>query len=88
MIGDQAAAEEEVRRGLRRDPSSTGMWEVAALLGRHYGTDDGRLERVADATRGQSAAGSIPAAVADLRHRHLPRLPRGRAGDRRGAPGA
>ena len=54
MIGDQAAAEDEVRRGLRRDPSSTGMWEVAALLGRHYGTDDGRLERVADATRGQS----------------------------------
>jgi O-antigen ligase len=54
MIGDQATAEEEVRRGLRRDPSSTPMWEVAALLGRHYGTDDGRLERVADATRGQS----------------------------------
>ncbi len=54
MIGDQATAEEEVRRGLRRDPSSTTMWEVAALLGRHYGTDDGRLERVADATRGQS----------------------------------
>ncbi|HEY8178731.1 MAG TPA: O-antigen ligase family protein [Candidatus Limnocylindria bacterium] len=53
MIGDQAAAEEEVRSGLRRDPSSTPMWEVAALLGRHYGTDDGRLERVADATRGQ-----------------------------------
>jgi O-antigen ligase len=53
MIGDQAAAEEEVRRGLRRDPSSTAMWEVAALLGRHYGTDDGRLERIADATRGQ-----------------------------------
>ena len=53
MIGDQATAEEEVRRGLRRDPSSTTMWEVAALLGRHYGTDDGRLERVADATRGQ-----------------------------------
>ena len=54
MIGDQATAEDEVRRGLRRDPSSTTMWEVAALLGRHYGTDDGRLERVADATRGQS----------------------------------
>ncbi|HEX6474279.1 MAG TPA: O-antigen ligase family protein [Candidatus Limnocylindria bacterium] len=53
MIGDQATAEEEVRRGLQRDPSSTAMWEVAALLGRHYGTDDGRLERVADATRGQ-----------------------------------
>jgi O-antigen ligase/tetratricopeptide (TPR) repeat protein len=53
MIGDQAAAEEEVRRGLARDPSSTAMWEVAALLGRHYGTDDGRLERIADATRGQ-----------------------------------
>ena len=32
------------------------MWEVAALLGRHYGTDDGRLERVADATRGQSVS--------------------------------
>ena len=53
MLGDQAAAEEEVRRGLRRDPSSTTMWEVAALLGRHYGTDDGTLERIADATRGQ-----------------------------------
>ena len=53
MIGDQARAEEEVRRGLQRDSSSTPMWEVAALLGRHYGTDDGRLERVADATRGQ-----------------------------------
>ena len=53
MIGDQAAAEDEVRRGLRRDPSSTTMWEVAALLGRHYGTDDGRLERIAEATRGQ-----------------------------------
>lgn len=53
MIGDQAAAEDEVRRGLRRDPSSTAMWEVAAMLGRHYGTDDGRLERIADATRGQ-----------------------------------
>jgi O-antigen ligase/Tfp pilus assembly protein PilF len=53
MLGDQATAEEEVRRGLRRDPSSTAMWEVAALLGRHYGTDDGTLERVADATRGQ-----------------------------------
>jgi O-antigen ligase/tetratricopeptide (TPR) repeat protein len=53
MIGDQAAAEDEVRRGLARDPSSTAMWEVAALLGRHYGTDDGRLERIADATRGQ-----------------------------------
>ena len=56
MIGDQAIAEEEVRRGLRRDPSSTPRWEVAALLGRHYGTDDGRLERVADATRGQSGS--------------------------------
>ena len=44
-----------MRRGLRRDPSST-TWEVAALLGRHYGTDDGRLERVADATRGQSVS--------------------------------
>jgi len=56
MTGDQATAEEEVRRGLHRDPSSTPMWEVAALLGRHYGTDDGRLERVADATRGQSVS--------------------------------
>ena len=54
MLGDQARAEEEVRRGLRRDPSSTAMWEVAALLGRHFGTDDGTLERVADATRGQA----------------------------------
>jgi O-antigen ligase len=53
MIGDQATAEDEVRRGLAHDTSSTAMWEVAALLGRHYGTDDGRLERVADATRGQ-----------------------------------
>jgi O-antigen ligase len=53
MLGDQATAEEEVRRGLQRDRSSTAMWEVAALLGRHYGTDDGRLERIADATRGQ-----------------------------------
>ena len=56
MTGDQATAEEEVRRGLHRDPSSTPMWEVAALLGRHYGTDDGRLERIADATRGQSVS--------------------------------
>jgi O-antigen ligase/tetratricopeptide (TPR) repeat protein len=56
MIGDQAAAEDEVRRGLARDRSSTAMWEVAALLGRHYGTDDGRLERIADATRGQPVA--------------------------------
>ena len=47
-----SAAEEEVLRGLHRDPSSTPMWDVAALLGRHYGTDDGRLERIADATRG------------------------------------
>ena len=53
MIGEQATAEEEVRRGLRHDPSSTAMWEVLALLGRHYGTDDGQLERVADATRGR-----------------------------------
>ena len=54
MIGDQATAEEEVRRGLRRDPSLHHHVGGGALLGRHYGTDDGRLERVADATRGQS----------------------------------
>jgi tetratricopeptide (TPR) repeat protein len=57
MLGDAAAAMGEVDRGERLAPGSTTVWEVAALLERHYGGDPEPLIRISNVVRGVPLAG-------------------------------
>jgi tetratricopeptide (TPR) repeat protein len=57
MLGDPDAAKAEVARGKQLSPGSTTIWEVAALLERHYGGDPEPLIRISNVVRGVSLAG-------------------------------
>jgi O-antigen ligase len=56
MVGRRAEAEAEIERAKRIAPGTSTVWEVAALLTRHYGGDPTQLIRIGDAARGAAAA--------------------------------
>jgi hypothetical protein len=52
MLGERGAAVAEIDRAKRLAPGSTTVWEVAALLARHYGGDPQPLIRIGNVVRG------------------------------------
>jgi tetratricopeptide (TPR) repeat protein len=52
MLGDREAALAEIDRAKRLAPGSTTVWEVAALLERHYGGDPEPMIRISNVARG------------------------------------
>jgi tetratricopeptide (TPR) repeat protein len=57
MLGDRQAALSETDRAKRLAPGSTTVWEVAALLARHYGGDPEPMIRISNVVRGVPLGG-------------------------------
>jgi tetratricopeptide (TPR) repeat protein len=57
MLGDRGAAMAEIDRAKRLASGSTTVWEVAALLARHYGGDPEPMIRISNVVRGVPLGG-------------------------------
>jgi tetratricopeptide (TPR) repeat protein len=57
MLGDRDAALAEIDRAKRAASGSTTVWEIAALLERHYGGDPEPMLRISNVVRGVPLSG-------------------------------
>jgi O-antigen ligase len=66
VLGEHAAAETEIDRAGQLAPGSTTVWEIGALLERHYGGDPESLIRISNVVRGVPLSGQASGGPAYL----------------------